>query len=355
MKSFTTDTIEVLPLTHRLVRSAARLHEYRGREQLYMQQAPQALKTLREVAVIQSTESSNRIEGVEAAPARLKALMKDKTAPQNRSEQAIAGYRDVLNTIHARHADIPVTSNVVLQLHRDLFAYMDVNGGTWKPTNNTITQRNPDGQVVVRFEPVPAFQTADYMDQLHDRLEVLWSKGEVDKLFVIAAYVLDFLCIHPFSDGNGRMARLLTLLLLYKAGYEVGRYVSLERVIEKSRESYYDTLYKSSQRWHEGEHTLAPWTEYMLGVLLSAYDEFEERVGTLRLRRGAKTERVINAVERLPDGFKTRDVERLCPSVSRSLIRKVFGELKDQGKIKAEGRGPAAVWRKLSDIAQTEE
>ena len=355
MKSFATDTLAALPLTHLLVRSTSRLHEYRGREQLYRQQAPQALKTLREVAVIQSTESSNRIEGVEATPARLKAIMKDKTAPQNRSEQAIAGYRDVLNTIHAHHADMSVTPNVVLQLHRDLFTYMDVQGGTWKPTNNRITQRHPDGQELVRFEPVPAFQTADYMDQLHERLHALWHKDEVDKLFIIAAYVLDFLCIHPFLDGNGRMARLLTLLLLYQAGYEVGRYISLERVIEKSRESYYDSLYKSSQGWHEAQHTLQPWTEYLLGVLLAAYGEFEERVGTLRLRRGAKTERVINAVERLPDGFKTRDVERLCPSVSRSLIRKVFRELKEEGKIEAEGRGPAAVWRKLRDISQTEE
>jgi Fic family protein len=187
------------------------------------------------------------------------------------------------------------------------------------------------------------------MKTLHARFDRAWREGLVDPLLLIAAYVLDFLCIHPFRDGNGRMARLLTLLLLYKANYGVGQYISLEKLVEESRESYYETLYQSSQGWHDADHDLLPWTEYFLGTLLAAYKEFEDRVGELRTQRGAKTQRILDAVEKLPDGFKTRDVEELCPSVSRSLIRKVFNQLKEKGKIKAEGRGPAAIWRKLNE------
>ncbi|MCS3857837.1 Fic family protein [Salinibacter ruber] len=329
------------------MRSVGTLHEYRGREQLYAQQARQALDTLKEVAVIRSAESSNRIEGVEAAPGRIKKLMEESTAPETRSEQAIAGYRDVLNTIHTRHEDIEFSPGVVRQFHRDLFKYTSSRGGDWKSTGNDIIEEHPDGTEVVRFETASPHRTPEYMKTLHERFDRAWKEGEVDPLLLIAAYVLDFLCIHPFQDGNGRMARLLTLLLLYKADYGVGQYISLEKLVEDSRESYYDALYQSSQGWHEAKHDLHPWTDYFLGTLLAAYEEFEDRVGELRTQRGAKTQRILDAVEELHDGFKTRDVEELCPSVSRSLIRKVFDELKEQGKLRAEGRGPAAVWRKL--------
>jgi len=347
MKSFDKKSLPALPLTHDLMRSVGTLHEYRGREQLYAQQARQALDTLKEVAVIRSAESSNRIEGVEAAPERIKKLMEKSTAPETRSEQAIAGYRDVLNTIHTRHEDIEFSPGVVRQFHRDLFKYTSSRGGDWKSTGNDIIEEHPDGTEVVRFETVPPHRTPEYMKSLHERFDRAWTEGDVDPLLLIAAYVLDFLCIHPFRDGNGRMARLLTLLLLYKADYGVGQYISLEKLVEDSRESYYDALYQSSQGWHEAEHSLHPWTDYFLGTLLAAYEAFEDRVGELRTQRGAKTQRILDAVEELPDGFKTRDVEELCPSVSRSLIRKVFDELKEQGKLRAEGRGPAAVWRKL--------
>jgi Fic family protein len=349
MKSFTDDALPSLPLTHEIMGSVAQLHEYRGREQLYSQQARQALDTLQEVAVIRSTESSNRIEGVEAPSDRIKKLIDESTAPETRSEQAIAGYRDVLNTIHTHHEDIDFSPDVVRQFHRDLFKYTSSRGGDWKSTSNDIIEEHPDGTEVVRFETVPPYRTPEYMETLHERFERAWTRKEVDKLLLLAAYVLDFLCIHPFLDGNGRMARLLTLLLLYKADYHVGQYISLEQLVEDSRESYYESLYASSQRWHDAEHALTPWTEYFLGILLAAYEEFEDRVGELRTRRGAKTQRILDAVEELPDGFKTRDVEELCPSVSRSMIRKVFDDLKEQGKIKAEGHGPAAVWRKLDE------
>ena len=349
MKSFEERGLPALSLDHDLMRSVGRLHEYRGREQLYTQQARQALGTLKEVAVVRSAESSNRIEGVEASPERIKKLMDESAAPETRSEQAIAGYRDVLNTIHTRHEDIELSNGVVRQFHRDLFKYTSRRGGDWKSAGNNIIEQDPGGREVVRFETVSPHRTPEYMRTLHDRFDRAWTEREVDPLLLIAAYVLDFLCIHPFRDGNGRMARLLTLLLLHKADYRVGQYISVEKLVEDSRESYYETLYRSSQGWHEASHDLRPWTDYFLGTLLAAYEEFEDRVGELRTQRGAKTQRILDAVEELSDGFKTRDVEELCPSVSRSLIRKVFNELKEQGKIKAEGRGPAAVWRKISD------
>jgi Fic family protein len=169
---------------------------------------------------------------------------------------------------------------MVLQLHRDLYQFVTGEGGAWKPVDNEITETHPDGTKIVRFRPVPAYATPDAMRDLHDRFNTLWDSGTVEPLLLIPTYVLDFLCIHPFRDGNGRMARLLTLLLLYRAGYEVGRFISLEQIIERTKESYYDTLYQSSKGWHEGQHSLLPWWEYFLGVmLLSAYKEFEQRVG----------------------------------------------------------------------------
>jgi Fic family protein len=349
MKSFEEKGLPALSLSHDLMQSVGRLHEYRGREQLYTQQARQALGTLKEVAIIRSAESSNRIEGVEAPPERIKKLMQESAAPETRSEQAIAGYRDVLSVIHTRHEDIELSSGVVRQFHRDLLKYTSSRGGEWKSAGNDIIEKHPDGREVVRFETAEPHRTPEYMKTLHDRFDRAWTEEEVDPLLLIAAYVLDFLCIHPFRDGNGRMARLLTLLLLYKSDYGVGQYISLEKLVEDSRESYYEALYRSSQGWHEAGHDLQPWTDYFLGTLLAAYEDFEDRVGELRTQRGAKTQRILDAVEELPDGFKTRDVEELCPSVSRSLIRKVFNDLKEQGKIKAEGRGPAAVWRKLGE------
>jgi Fic family protein len=350
MKSFEPGFLERQPITHNLLRTVRLLGEFKGKEDLFKEQFPQALETLRQVAIVQSTESSSRIEGVTAPAKRIQALVAEKTTPRNRSEQEIAGYRDALNTIHANQARMPVTTGVVLQLHRDLFRYADTPGGRWKPADNQIVEIGPDGTRRVRFQPVPAFLTSEYMEALHARFRDEWQAGEIDKLLLIPAYVLDFLCIHPFSDGNGRIARLLTLLLLYHAGFDVGRYVSLEKIIEQSKESYYDSLYQSSQGWHEGRHALLPWTEYLLGVLIAAYREFEARVGTLTVARGAKTQLILEAVRRLPDGFRMVDLERQCPNVSRDMIRVVLDRLKKDGAVWREGAGAGAVWRKRGNI-----
>lgn len=346
MKSFEKNYIKNISISQNILQTIRILGEFKGKEELYKKQYRQSLETLREVAIIQSTESSNRIEGVTAPLKRIKAIIEEKTAPRNRSEQEIAGYRDVLNTIHTNHEHIPFTTNIVLQFHRDLYRYMGTEGGHWKNTENEITETLPDGTVFVRFKPVAAFAAPTYMERLHYSFNQMWESNEVEKLILIPAYALDFLSVHPFKDGNGRMIRLLTLLLLYHAGFEVGRFISLEKIIETSKKSYYDALFKSSQGWHEGKHDIIPWLEYFLGILVAAYKEFEQRVGLLTVARGAKTEMVLDAVNKLYDGFKMRDLEALCPNVTRDMIRKILQKLKEEGQVWCEGAGAGAIWRK---------
>jgi Fic family protein len=289
VRSFETGYLDRVPVSQNLLKTVRLLGEYKGRQDLFKAQAPQVLETLRQVAIIQSTESSNRIEGVTASPERIRELVARRTRPRDRSEQEIAGYRDALNSIHANHARMAFNASSVLALHGQVFRLVPGQGGHWKRKNNKIVALMPEGIRVVQFVPVEVRQTPAAMATLHERFDFRWDSGDIEPLFLIAAYVLDFLCIHPFSDGNGRLARLLTLLLLYRAGYEVGRYVSLERVVEDTKPGYYDTLYRSSQRWHQGKHDLTPWLEYFLGVMLvGAYQEFERRVGLVTTGRAAR-------------------------------------------------------------------
>lgn len=346
MPSFDPGYIESQPISQNLLRTIRLIGEYKGKQELFKEQSPQVLETLKQTAIIQSTESSNRIEGVQAPIKRIKALIEQKTTPQNRSEQEIAGYRDVLNTIHANCMAMPFTTGMVLQMHRDLYQFLPGAGGHWKKSNNDITETKPDGTISVRFETVPAFLTEDAMAKLHERFSAIWEADEVEQLLLIPTYVLDFLCIHPFRDGNGRMSRLLSLLLLYQAGYEVGRYISLEQIVERSKESYYDTLKQSSFGWHEGKHTLIPWWEYFLGVILSAYREFEQRVGVLTVSKGSKREIVFDVVARLPNQFQYADVERACPGISRPTINRALAEMRDSGLIRCIKPGRDATWEK---------
>lgn len=346
MKSFEHGFLDRLLVSQGMLQAVGALREFKGRQDLHRQQVPQALETLRQAAIIQSTESSNRIEGITAPLKRIQALVAEKTTPRDRSEREIAGYRDVLNTIHANYADIPFTTGVVLQFHRDLYKY-EGDGGRWKSSDNEIVERRPDGTKVVRFKPVPAFATPEHMEHLHELFRAAWDEAKVEPLVLIAAYVLDFLCVHPFPDGNGRMARLLTLLLLYRAGYEAGRYISLERIVERSKESYYDTLQHSSQGWHEGKHDLLPWMEYFLGVVTAAYKELEERVGTLTTARGAKSEMVLDAIRAMFGEFSVKEIQARCPHVSIDLIRRILREERKAGNIECLGRGPEARWRRI--------
>ncbi len=279
MYYFNLDRITAQIIPQGLLQIMMVLAEYKGKQDLFKQQAPQRLETLKQVAIVQSTESSNRIEGITAPSERVLELVQEKSTPDTRSEREIAGYRDVLATIHENHANIPFTSGVVLQFHRDLYRYQANLGGRWKSTDNEIIATLPDGTRVVKFRALPAYCTPTAMDELHRGFNMAWDSGEVERLLLISTYILDFLCIHPFADGNGRISRLLTLLLLYKAGYEVGQYISLEKIVEQTKQSYYDTLSRCSQGWLSGQHELLPWWDYFLGImLLTAYREFESRI-----------------------------------------------------------------------------
>jgi Fic family protein len=349
MRSFVLDIIERQPIPQSLLQTIRLLGEYKGKQTLYQNQSPQVLETLRQIAIVQSTESSNRIEGIATAPQRLQLLMADKVSPQSRSEQEILGYREVLNTIHANYDGMTFTPSLVLQLHRDLTQFLPIQGGGWKGSDNDIRETRADGTVVVRFRPVPAYLAPQVMQDLHEQFNRHWQKEAIEPLLLIATYGLDFLCVHPFLDGNGRMSRLLSLLLLYQAGYEVGRYISLEAIIERTKESYYETLQRCSQGWHEGEHELLPWWEYFLGVVLSAYRELEQRIGVVTTQKGAKQEMVADAIARLPQQFQIADVQKACPMVSRPTINRVLAHLKQDGRVRCIKSGRDALWEKLGD------
>jgi Fic family protein len=304
---------------------------------------------LRETARVESAESSNRIEGIEAPRIQVERIVHHQAMPRNRSEQEIAGYRDALALIHDSASGMPFTPNLVLQLHQAIFRYLPGEGGRWKSVDNEIVEHLPDGGLRLRFRPVSAIRTPQAMDDLIAGWTGAQAAPAADPLILIPLLVLDFLCIHPFRDGNGRVARLLTLLALYQAGYEVGRYISLERVIEDSKETYYEALESSSHRWHDDSHDPFPWLRYFWGVLLRSYREFEDRVGRIKPGRGSKTKQVRDAVSRQVASFSISDIERLCPGVGRDMVRLVLRQLRDEGRVFSSGVGRAATWRQHAD------
>ena len=326
------------------------LGEYRGKQELYTRQTPQVLNTLRQVAIIQSTESSNRIEGIEVEEKRLRLLLEKGATPENRSEAEVLGYKNILSQIHVSHDRFSITPETILKIHRDMLSRTALPAGMWKTKDNTIEERLPDGRWITRFVPVSARETSFYMSELCTRFNRLWDEGRIDRLLLIHAFVLDFLCIHPFPDGNGRVSRLLSVLLLYQCGYEVGRYVSLERLIEESKEDYYRILNRVSEKWHTGEHSILPWWQYSFGILIEAYREFEDRVGIIGSSRGAKTAQVREAIEHLPETFSAGDVSRTCPGVSRPMIRVVLESLRREGKVEVLATGRGAKWRKRDNV-----
>ena len=320
-----------------------RIGEARGRQDLFVRQFPEQLDTLRTNAIVESTESSNRIEGVVAAPGRVADLVVRRAEPRTRSEQEIAGYRDALQLIHESHADMRFAQNLVLQLHHMLYRYQPGTGGRWKSVDNQIVERGPDGTIVrVRFNPTSAVATPQAMADLTTNYDTAIAGSLADPLVLLPLAVLDFLCVHPFSDGNGRVGRLLSLLLLYHFDYQVGRYVSLERIIEDSRETYYEALARSSRAWHEHAHDPHPWLDYFWGVLIRAYGEFEARVESLK---GSKTDQVRAAVARTLGPFGIADLEHDCPGVSRDMVRHVLRQMRAEGLVHVEGRGRGAKWQ----------
>lgn len=345
--SFVPGRLEQMTVPMSTVRSIGLLNEYKGRQQLFERQAPQLLTALRDLAKVQSIESSNRIEGVVADEGRVAQLVAQKVEPANRSEQEIAGYRDALATVHTNALNMTVTADLILQLHRDLYRFTPQPGGTWKTTLNDIVDVLPDGEHRLRFAPVAPESVDTSIVELVGGYQRVTEQGVIDPLISVPAFVFDFLCIHPFTDGNGRLSRILNLLLLYQAGFEVGRYISLEKIIEETKATYYESLEASSAGWHEGAHDLVPWLEYSHGVLLAAYLEFEQRVDRARSGRGAKREMVIDCIHHMPDTFRYADVERACPGVSRPTIVRVLGELRDKGEIRCVKGGRDATWERI--------
>lgn len=336
--------LDSIPLN--IVRAIAKLNEYKGKQQLYYQQSPEFLEKLQGNARIHSTQSSNRIEGITVSTKILFEIMCKETTPRDRDEAEISGYRDALATIHESALNIPIKPQVILQLHRDMYKYLPQEGGKWKSNDNFIEERLPDGTSRVRFEPVRAFLVPQSMEELCRDFNVYRNKDEGIDLLIIFAFILDFLCIHPFTDGNGRISRLITLLLLYQSGFEVGRYISLERIIEESKETYYDVLYKSSKGWHERKNDPIPWIDYALGVLIAAYKEFEEKVKLAKNQTGTKNTIIKNAILNFQGDFSIQDIENTCPEVSRPTIYRVLTVLKKEGMIQRIVTGKYARWKK---------
>ena len=343
MNSFKNEDIK-LPLGSVWLLNA--VAEYKGKQELYAKQSPQVLKTLLEAALIESAESSNRIEGVTVDHARLKPLVIGHSKPRDRSEEEIAGYRKALELIHKKHQSLKIDTETIKGLHR-LCRGEAWDAGKLKEKNNDIIRKYPDGRIEVIFKPVSAAKTPEMMKQLCLSYEYSVSQLKYPDLYAVACLVLDFLSIHPFRDGNGRVSRLLTLLALYQHGFTVGKYISLERVVEQSKETYYETLNKSSQKWHETKHDVMPWFNYFLGTVLSAYKEFEERAANIKPARGAKTELVTQAINRQVGEFSLSDIERECPNASREMIKIIFRDLKKEKKIKCLGKGKSAKWKKI--------
>ena len=353
MHSLSPDYLAKLRFDAQQLATLRALGECRGKQQLFVVQSPEVLSDLRQVAVVESTESSNRLEGVVVAPHRLKSLVLKNATPQSRSEQEVAGYRDALGLIHESGEQMPFSEGTVLQLHCMLYRYMPQSGGHWKATNNDIVERHPDGSSRIRFRPVAAHLTPIAVADLIARYRFALDQHLADPLVLAPLAILDFLCIHPFPDGNGRMARLLTLQLLYHFGYAVGRFISLERIFEESKESYYETLEASSQGWHEAAHDIAPWLNYFWGALLRAYKEFEERVGAIEHGRGAKGERIRAEILKRQLPFSISDIEEACPGISRDMVRVVLRAMKMEGLITPTGKGRAAKWSHIKAEEQT--
>jgi len=323
------------------------LAESKGRRQLFEKQSPQILKTLREMALIESTESSNRIEGVTVEKDRLRPLVLGNTRPRDRSEEEIVGYRMALNWIHIDHTKITITPETCLRLHALAQGGTSGDAGSWKTSPNDIIEIFPDSHIEVRFKPLAPELVPAAMEELCLAYRHALDQLKVTPLLASACLILDFLCIHPFRDGNGRISRLLTLLALYLHGYDVGRYISHERIVEQTKEDYYESLKRSSSRWHEGKHDVMPWFNYLLSTLRRAYREFEERAGRQRPLRGSKTDLVEYALQNLISPFGIADVERLCPNISRDMIRLVMNRWREEGRLQMLGKGRDAKWMQV--------
>lgn len=339
MKTFNYSIINERKWDSEILGLIAAIYKEAGKQEMYLKQRPEELEKLVEIAKVQSTESSNAIEGIVTTNTRIKKIMNDKTTPKNRNEQEIAGYRDVLNIIHDSFDTIPITPNYILHLHKILYSHMNnpVAGKT-KNVQNYISATYPDGAAKILFTPLDPLETPIALESICSEFNRVIGNNELEPLIAIPTFIHDFLCIHPFNDGNGRMSRLLTTLLLYRSGFYVGKYISLEAKIAKNKDLYYDTLSEAQNGWHEGNEDIVPFIKYLLGTILSAYKDFEDRFALVEIKLPS-LETVRRATMNKIGRFSKQDIRELCPSLSISSIEGALRKLVAEGEIKREGNG----------------
>ena len=339
MRTFNYSKINDQKWDSELLGLIAAIYKEAGKQEMFLKQRPEELEKLVEIAKVQSTESSNAIEGIVTTNTRIRQLVEDKTAPRNRDEQEIAGYRDVLNIIHESFDAIPITPNYILQLHKILYSHMNnPAAGRTKSVQNYISASYPDGTTRTLFTPLDQFETPEALESICNEFNRVIGNNELEPLIVIPIFIHDFLCIHPFNDGNGRMSRLLTTLLLYRSGFYVGKYISLEAKIAKNKDLYYDALGESQIGWHEGIADAVPFIKYLLGTILAAYRDFEDRFALVETKLSA-LETLRLATQNKIGRFSKQDIRELCPSLSISSIEGALRKLVAEGDIKREGNG----------------
>ena len=347
MREFNYSQIRNQKWDSELLSLIAAIYKEAGKQELYLKQRPQELEKLVEIAKIQSTEASNAIEGIVTTSTRIRQLVEEKTTPHNRDEQEIAGYRDALNIIHESFDAIPVTQNYILQLHKIMYSHMNnPMAGRTKNVQNYITATYPDGHTEILFTPLEPYETPEALDRICGEFNKVIGNMELEPLIAIPVFIHDFLCIHPFNDGNGRMSRLLTSLLLYRCGFYVGRYISLEAKIAKNKDLYYSALRESQMGWHEGTEDAVPFIKYILGTVLAAYKDFEDRFALVEIKRTA-LETVRMASQSKIGRFTKQDIRELCPSLSLSAIESALRKMVDDGEIKREGSGKNICYYRL--------
>lgn len=322
----------------------AQIHEFKGRQELYLKQKPAVLDKLIDITKVQSTEASNKIEGIVTTNTRVQQLCMEKTTPRNRDEEEIMGYRDVLNTIHESYEYIPIRSAYILQLHRDLYKYSERSiGGRFKSTQNYVAATYPNGEQKILFTPLPPYETPEAVEAICESFNRAVDACMIDPLVLIPVFINDFLCIHPFHDGNGRMSRLLTTLLLYRCGYVVGRYISLESKIEKTKEKYYEVLNICGDGWHEGNNDPTPFVKYLLGIILSAYRDFESKVDLFDEKKPA-IELVRRAVNDKLGKFTKSEIMEMVPTIGKASVENALKKLTEDGALQRHGKGKATFY-----------
>lgn len=344
MRQFNYSYLKNIDWDNEMVGLIAQIHEYKGRQDIYNKQQPIVLDKLVDIAKIQSVESSNKIEGIITTDIRIRDLVEDKTTPRTRDEEEIAGYRDVLNLIHESYEFIPIKSSYILQLHKELYKYSEKTfGGRFKNTQNYIAEVHQDGSESIRFTPLAPYETPGAIDSICDSYNRMIDECIIDPLFLIPIFISDFLCIHPFNDGNGRMSRLLTTLLLYKSGYVVGKYISIEKKIENTKRKYYEALETMDIDWHNGKNDPTPFIKYILGIILSCYRDLDERLVLVESKVPAIS-MVSNVIKNRIGKFTKKEIHEVIPSISRASIENALKQLLAEGYIERHGKGKSTFY-----------